>query len=194
MNEHNEYIFNGLRYDAETRELVFGAPPTAEELQRHADAVDALAARQIAADNASDPSSRFFKEACDRISPTLYFTFNQAAAEPWPLWLLIHLYRNGCSAVDVVFLFESGQELELESRLKDFIACKRNLNLATSPDPQKLLRLLRMMDRDVAFDRIGTEAASGALPARFCVLSGLYKKRRVVIHPHNLRQIRRASW
>ena len=154
-------ILNGLRFNAMTREWYRGAPPTESENALHAAYVRLLvrsARAQLEWDTASPIAA-----VCDRVSARVRDALAEAYAEPIPIWLLIHLWRNGISMA--TFMFELNDSLEAE--LRAFTAAMRELSLELKPSATALTCVGRRLWRPSEARHLPRAQARGQLPSSY---------------------------
>jgi hypothetical protein len=97
----------------------------------------------------------------------------EAYAQPVPLWLCIHLWRNGISRAAIQFQLQRGGRrgvgaAQNAAALREFAADLRQLYTQPVPNAHALARTMRLLRRDPALPCVPRAAAEeGSLPKKY---------------------------
>jgi hypothetical protein len=177
---HGVLIFsyeNGVFLDPLTRQLRAGPAPSAEVMAAHAETYR-MQQRSIEA-RMSDPSDEMHfvtdEQRAAGVRDDVAAALAEAYAEPVPLWLCIHLWRNGIKRAAFRFDLErSGRRgvgaAKNAAALREFAADLRQLYTQPVPDARALARVMQRLRRDHAQPRLPRADAAGPLPEKYELL------------------------
>jgi hypothetical protein len=168
---------NGVRVDPITLQLRAGGAPCAEVVAAH---TAAYSQQQRSFEQLMvTPGSELYvtSEARDAgVRDDVAAALAEAYAQPVPLWLCIHLWRNGISRAAFQFQLQRGGRrgvgaVNNAAALREFAADLRELYTQPVPDTHALARTMHRLRREFLRPRVPRAAAEdGPLPEKYELL------------------------
>ena len=110
-----------------------------------------------------DPDVSCIHRVRHRVGDSVRDALAAAYAEEFPLWLLVHLWRNGISKVTFVFVLNDG----FEADLRVFTAAMRELFLSPQPSSEALTTVGKRMYRPTQAAHMTRAQALEPMPSTY---------------------------